>query len=565
MFRFIEVKRILLVATACCVITILSTSAFLFFSSQRNLKNMTARMQDAMAVQLAEHIKVSFKELTERNALTPLSNGALSLEELLEKPDETFSFLISAVRAACNGNSAALFVQNELVAASFMEGAGESPPSPQLVSTNDDFAILDSYDDQAGCFIVLSKPGFMPGQQIVIVINNTSQIEQISKTFNRQKSSMLKSQLMATGLIYAFLSIVSLIIILYTIRKYLSNPLRKLADSAQLAISGESIKGLTVEEGSIFTNLNRLLKSGKAILEKAVVPERKACHSEKSEKRGGREIRKVAIYWILFTGALCAVIVSVILIVSISIMNSKMDEIRDNVAEAMANYYSKAYDSDLSYVKASKNVFVSSDFYNADVERDRSSEIENMYGLLRATYDADMAAFVTRTEEGFEWIAAEKRGAPLYSKKEALGDDVRVERNMHNEGDLILFVKADAFIPGYSKDSQALIIADITEQALELEKLNKAGRKSLFGIHLAIIIIFSIIAAILTPIGLGYALERYITKPIVELDELSERIMGGSFYEKIQINSDSAFADMHILLKAAQDVLREIPFDYDAD
>lgn len=62
----------------------------------------------------------------------------------------------------------------------------------------------------------------------------------------------------------------------------------------------------------------------------------------------------------------------------------------------------------------------------------------------------------------------------------------------------------------------------------------------------------------LSPLAMAWATKKYITRPILELDAISERLMEGELDAEIVVDEKSSFADIQRLLIRARELLRSM-------
>ncbi len=63
---------------------------------------------------------------------------------------------------------------------------------------------------------------------------------------------------------------------------------------------------------------------------------------------------------------------------------------------------------------------------------------------------------------------------------------------------------------------------------------------------------------VLSPLAMAWATMHYITRPILELDAISERLIEGDLGVEIEVDEKSSFADIQRLLVRARDLLKSM-------
>lgn len=557
-FRGVEIKKLLYISTVSCMIMLIVVSVYLILSSRHNLDIMTESMQEAMARQLGEHVLACSESLDDIARSEMTFEDTIGLEELLEDRERAYQFLISAIRAASDAEVAYLYVSDALEAVSTKEGYEEvSLPKNTFSSKEEEFLVIDSFGEKEGTFIAFQKPGFIPGQSVQLVLDNTKQIKYIDDSYNEKRTEMIREQIFFLIIIFLALLALSFVAILFSIKKFLSNPINKLAENARDIIAGKSIEEIEIKEKSAFKNLQMLLKSGHIIFQKA-------SHGDikpgllRAQGRSRKEVNKVMVFWIVLNTSLFLFSATALLVTSIALLNGQMLKIKDNVTDTMIDFYSKAYDSDIEYVKTTPNLFLKEDFWNPELEMERDEDIRNMYGVLLASFNSDAVAFVHNVPDDPKIVEVRRPGAPLYDMNPDI-EDIDIQRDVNYEGDLILTVKREASFPGYKGFQYAVCVIDLTEQANVLREVFDTGSSSLLVSQLLICLVFLFISAVIAPAGIAIAVQKNITKPIIELNSISEAVMEGHYDKTVSVDENSAFSDIQILLQDAQRLLNDMP------
>lgn len=269
----------------------------------------------------------------------------------------------------------------------------------------------------------------------------------------------------------------------------------------------------------------------------------------------GKEINKVIFLWIGFSALICIISALVILFSSISLMNSKTDEIKDDVSREMASYYSKALDSVVGWIYTVPTVRIGSDLWDEDAQIDREETISRMLDLFARATAAEAAVFIV---DGEPLIESMKEDASLKSYPESAKSEIEILENHYKENDVVIALSKATDYPTFGNRQFIYTVVDVTDQAETLSALYEDGKGNLFKSQIAIAALFLLISIVLAPIGISWAIGRYITNKIVELDSMSQKIMEGSYDGEVHVDENSSFADIQKLLKGGQDILKEI-------
>jgi methyl-accepting chemotaxis protein len=140
----------------------------------------------------------------------------------------------------------------------------------------------------------------------------------------------------------------------------------------------------------------------------------------------------------------------------------------------------------------------------------------------------------------------------------SIGDPVTIYQDYYRPGDLVIVLMNPSDYPGFGDDQFAYFVIDITKQAGVLDDLYRTGSSSLLKGQLLLSLIFLLLCLVLSPLAMAWATRKYITRPILELDAISARLMEGDLEVEIAVDEKSSFADIQRLLVRARDLLKSM-------
>lgn len=555
MFRGKEIHKLMLIATLLCVLIIFAVSIFLIMSSRSHLKSITEKMTVAMAEQIGDHLNKSFETLFHFVKTTnAIAMGAGLAEPEIDR-DRINTFLIEGIRGAYDADFVALYESGKLVASTVKEGRAVIEFEDDVFA-DDDAIIIKELGGEEGTFFVFSKETGIVNQLCVYAINNTGQLKTITAAYEDDRLSMIILQVSVSLAIFFAALVFSLIIIRGSIRKYISHPIEKINGMARAIASHEEIREVEVDEKSIFANLERLLNSGHIIFAKSDNAKKDAIPVKSSVKtEGSNEIRKVSVFWALFSFTLCLLGISALLASSLVMTNRKTDQIKDDISKEMLGYYSNAYDSVNKFVITAAAVNIGKEFWDEDIDMDREAAIQRMFDLIRYAFDAEAVVFISEGEVAFKSIKAD---AFVDDYPVTIGASIEIMQDRFNDNDVIIGMNQRTDFPGYGDDQFVYYTIDVTRQADALRELYEEGKGSIFLVQALICFILLVITLILVPVSIAWVMRRYITQPIVELDSMCQAIMEGTYEGEVDVDENSSFADIQRLLKGGQDILNQM-------
>ncbi len=568
MFKGREIIRLMLIAALCCVLMIAAVTAYLVVSSRQHLESQAEKMEQALADSIARKLDASFDNITAYLKETPAIPMTSEAFDIVLDLKRIMDFFIGCGWAMFDTDYAVLLDKNGDVYSSFAVPGKDVSDFPvdlvegMDVSTSEaGYEIIDSVGGEQGSFILLALDMAVPTKgtmRSAYVINATEQVEALSRAYDEEKSDMVTRQVVVSVIIFLVLLAFSILIIYFAIRRRLSGPIEAINDTARDIMSGKEVGDVEPDEKSIFYNLQLLLKSGSVIFRKSgsgVSGERAATPAK---GRGGSEVRKVLVFWIVIFMAVSAVSVAALVATSIVMMNSKTNELKEDVVEQTADYYSRAINEVSEYTLNSVgNVLVGQELWNPDPNAliDRQTTMQRMQSLLKYSYNAEYSTYVNDQE-----VAYSTEGVTdLPGLPEEYAEGYTVLHDVKQPGDtyIALCKKTDYPIIG-PEDQYVYTIVDITSQTDALTELYEDARSQLLWSQLIVALILMVLSALLAAFGIGWAVQRYVAAPVRELDELSSQVMDGSLEEDVAVDEGSSFADIQRLLRQGQELLRQM-------
>ncbi len=282
-------------------------------------------------------------------------------------------------------------------------------------------------------------------------------------------------------------------------------------------------------------------------------------------KRGGSEVRKVLTVWIALFLVISAVSVAVLVYSSISLLNGKTNALKEDVAKQTGDYYKNALDATLDFVNTHPGVLVGKELWDTDpnTQLDRATTLEFMRELLKTSFNAEYVVYAVNKNSG--WVVeATPEGVDLPGLPETYTEGFQVIHGLERDGDTFISLSKNTDYPftgqnGQTTDKQYIYsLVDITKQTDAITALYQDSRNQLLWSQLIISLILLLLSLILAPLGIAWAVRKYVAAPILELDDLSKRIIEGTLEDDVEVDEASSFADIQQLLHGAQELLRNI-------
>ncbi len=566
MFKGREITRLMVIAALCCVLMTAAVTAYLVASSRQHLKSQSEKMEQALADSIARKLDASFDNITNYLKQTPSIPASEQAYVLINDPKRVVAFLTGCAWAMFDCDYAMDLDKNGEIYISFVKEGKTIEDFPldlvmniDAASSESQYEIVDSIAGNPGPYIILVRDSLMPttGQtvRLGLIINASEQVAALSQAYDEEKSDMVARQVIVSTIIFLVFLALSILVIYFAIRRRLSGPIAAINDSARGIMSGKDIEAAEPDEKSIFYNLQLLLKSGSVIFRKSGQSEEVV--TAKAAGKGGSEVRKVLVFWIVIFFVISAVSVAALVATSITMMNSKTNDLKQDVVRQTAEFYKKAQNSTMEYVlKTGGNLMIGQSVWDTDPNAtfDRARTMEDLRNLLKASYDAEYVIYALEQEPAYSTEGT--TDLPGLPEKYAEGYIVLSSLD-GQEGTYIALCKKTDY-PIYPADQYVYTIVDITTQADAINQLYEDSLSQLLWSQLVVAFILLVLSALLAAFGIGWAVQRFVAAPVRELDELSSRVMDGSLEKDVAVDEGSSFADIQRLLRQAQELLRRM-------
>ncbi len=564
MFRGREVRRLVAVSTVFCLLMIVSVTLYLALSSRAELREQTDNMQMAMAREIAGHLQGCYESMVSFLQSDEGIEFGASVLRLMSDKEALYRFFASTILKTYDADYITIYSGKDLLLSESRDGLDTVDLSGGEVPEGKEYEVVGELAGRGGSFLLFEKPGLYAGDRVVYAIDNTSQVGSIKRAFEEKKSGMVRQQVTTVAIIFLALMAIALALIHLSINRYLARPIAALGDKARRLLQGERLRREEVREDSVFANIQRLLNSGGVILEKGETAEgADASPSPADTRMRRREVDLVMLIWAGVTTMLLAGSVAILLTSSIAMLNQKADAIMHGVDREMAHYYSECYDSVLPAGQSNADVYIGRDLWKPEVQMERLPSIERFNSLMRDSFDCDVALVQVQPEkEGFPGevrrMVSVKKGREDRSEVSAvrLGETPRITRGFYGEGDLVIEMMHRTTYPGMGEEQFEYYRIDVTPQAQALEELYRSSSGALLRNHVLLGLLFLLLCLVLSPLAMAWATRRYITRPILDLDAVSGRIMEGELDTRVEVDEKSAFADIARLLERARDLLK---------
>jgi hypothetical protein len=137
-----------------------------------------------------------------------------------------------------------------------------------------EYQVWDNLNGKQGFFLWVNQPITLrltgSGEAILsMAIDRTAQMENLNQVYASEKSNLIKKQIWLTIIVLIIVLLLSYLVVWLLIKHYVIDPITELTITADKILNNTFTGEIIVKEGSVYANLQRLLKSGVLVLTKS--------------------------------------------------------------------------------------------------------------------------------------------------------------------------------------------------------------------------------------------------------------------------------------------------------
>ncbi len=270
-----EMRSFLLLVTGLVALLIVAVVLYTTVDSIRRINQEAEREKEGVTEALVNYLAVS-AEASSGLARDPVISRVFSQEMMASfargEMSMVSAFLAAILRPLYDAQYVVVVIGGEVVAESVAKGVDfrdfptEMPGEGKEVT----YEVLDSLGERKGYFIAFYRPFSMPGVDgfLHFVLDRTEQIEAIDARYESEKSDLVTRQVI-TGLVSILAAIlISMLGVRLLARRYITRPIEELASASHRIMEGTFEGEVQVVENSDYADIQRLLQSGKVLMEK---------------------------------------------------------------------------------------------------------------------------------------------------------------------------------------------------------------------------------------------------------------------------------------------------------
>jgi HAMP domain-containing protein len=272
--------------------------------------------------------------------------------------------------------------------------------------------------------------------------------------------------------------------------------------------------------------------------------------------RKGKEMRR---YLVSVTALVVLLLMAVMLyttIDSIRRINREMDKEKTRVTEQLVDYFSTTLQA-LSVT-------------GQDTEIMKSVFREDLVGTKDMSKQLILLNFLTemeRSQFGADYLTYVSNGSIVSKSVDPALEITDFQTSMPNEEKnyvildelggregYFISVYVPAPLAGIGEEFMNFAV-DRTDQMTALEQEYSDEKSSLIARQITIGVIILVLGGLISALGVYYLTRRDITGPIEEIARISDQIVEGTFKGEIEVNPDSDFSSLQVLLSSGKQIL----------
>ena len=271
-----EMRKFLILVSILVVLLIIGVIAFTTWDSISRINDAAEREKESVVEQLVDYFAVSTEaagqlqfEKVIRDSLNPEVLEAFSQGDVLP----LFEFMVTILRPLYVADYASFVVGGEVQASSEKEGI-ETSDLPTTLPTEDDelqYEILDQFVGEEGYYISIYNPMTMPGYEgafLNFMLDRSEEIKAVDAAYEEERSDLITRQIIIGIIAIVLALLITTVGVYYLARRYITGPIEAIADTSHQIMEGTYEGEVEVDEESDYADLQRLLQSGKMLLDK---------------------------------------------------------------------------------------------------------------------------------------------------------------------------------------------------------------------------------------------------------------------------------------------------------
>jgi flagellar biosynthesis/type III secretory pathway M-ring protein FliF/YscJ len=270
-----EMRRFIVsTTTALLIFTILIIAGFAVFSVIR-----INREEEQSKQNVIDQFLSFFEETANASRdlqLNPTIQQTMAGTEMMTEASKmnflpVVKFVAAVLRSTYNSEFYVFMVDGKPVAVETKQGV--TVPDYPATMPEQGYQVLEELGGRKGTYIAVyhdtAFPGMGSNQFSYFVVDRTAEIQALSDIYARERTNMIWV-VVVSGIVAIIMAVLlSTLILRFFTRRYITRPIEELVSISHEIMEGEYQGDVVVTESSDFADLQRLLRSGQIVLDKA--------------------------------------------------------------------------------------------------------------------------------------------------------------------------------------------------------------------------------------------------------------------------------------------------------
>ncbi|MEW6553576.1 MAG: hypothetical protein AB1384_04745 [Actinomycetota bacterium] len=269
-----EMRKFLIAISALVVLLIVIVIVFTSLDSISRINREMEKEEERVTLQLVDYMKESLSETAATGSNPELMEGILN-PELLYSRDisdqlKLLQFLTEVQRAQFAADYLAYVSGGMVLSSSTKEGVEITEFPTEMPA--DEFEVLEELGGRQGTFVVVFQPTDLSplaeDEFVSLAVDRTKQFEAMRDFYADEKSDLITRQIIIGIVAVAVAALLTTLGVYFLTRRYITAPIEKLSTDAHSIMEGTFRGQVEVVEESDYADIQRLLQSGKVLMEK---------------------------------------------------------------------------------------------------------------------------------------------------------------------------------------------------------------------------------------------------------------------------------------------------------
>jgi len=269
-----EMRKFLIAISVLVVLLIVMVIVFTSVDSIERINREMEKEEERVTLQLVDYMKTSLNEVAATGSDTELMEGILNPEFMIStdiKDQLRMLQFLTEIQRAQFAADYMTFVSNGMVLSSSTKEGLEITEFPTEMPA-EEYEVIEELGGRQGTFIVVFQgtelSPLAEDEFVSVAVDRTEQFEVMEDFYAGEKSDLITRQIIIGLVAVAIAALLTTLGVYFLTRRYITAPIEKLAADSHSIMEGSFQGQVEVVEESDYADIQRLLQSGKVLMEK---------------------------------------------------------------------------------------------------------------------------------------------------------------------------------------------------------------------------------------------------------------------------------------------------------